>query len=438
MTSSFDDLVRRDRAHIWHPYTQEKTAPDPLPVVTAEGATLHLADGRTILDLISSWWVVTHGHAHPAIARAIAEQAARLEQVIFAGFTHPPAVALASALVKHLPEGLTRVFYSDNGSTSVEVALKLALQYWRNRGEERDRFLAFEGGYHGDTVGAMSAGRESGFFAAFGPLLFPVEFLPYPATWIGDEDVEAREVAALDALERDLDVHGHRTAAVIVEPLVQGAAGMRMCRPAFLRALAERLARAGVLLIFDEVMTGFGRTGTLFAHQKAGVTPDLICLSKGLTGGFLPLAVTACREPVYEAFLDDTFDRAFAHGHSFTANPLGCAAALAAFSLFEEERTLDRIAAIESLHRERLADLAALPRVTSPRVTGSIAALDVVTEDAGYTASVGPRLKAFFLDRGLLIRPLGNVVYLLPPYCTRDDDLHRAWDAIAEAVKNAV
>jgi len=279
MTFSSDDLVRRDRTHVWHPYTQEKTAPDPLLVVSARGATLHLADGRTILDLISSWWVVTHGHAHPAIARAIGEQAARLEQVIFAGFTHPPAVELATALVALLPDGLSRIFYSDNGSTSVEVALKLALQYWRNRGEERDRFLAFEGGYHGDTVGAMSAGRESGFFAAFGPLLFPVAFLPYPATWIGDGDVEAREAAALDALDRELEAHGPRTAAVIIEPLVQGAAGMRMCRPEFLAALAERLARAGVLLIFDEVMTGFGRTGTLFAHERAGVTPDLICLS---------------------------------------------------------------------------------------------------------------------------------------------------------------
>ena len=429
-----EELLALDRRHIWHPFTQAQTAPPPLPVKSARGAVLTLADGREILDLISSWWVTLHGHAEPSIARAIAEQAATLEQVIFADFTHEPAVRLAARLSGLLPEGLSRVFFSDDGSTAVEVALKIALQFWRNRGQPgRNRILAFEGGYHGDTFGAMAAGQGSGFYEPFRDLLFPVALLPYPATWIGDEAVDAKEAASLAALDCWLERHGSETAALIVEPLIQGAGGMRMCRPEFLAALAGRLQAAGVLLIFDEVMTGFGRTGTLFACQRAGVTPDLICLSKGLTGGFLPLSATVCREELYEAFQDAGFDRAFAHGHSFTANPLGCAAALASMALLQSPECAARRAATEARHQGWLAGLEGHPRLVHRRGFGTIAAVDLAGDETGYGSAAAARLKGRFLERGLLIRPLGPVIYLLPPYCIEDTQLERGYRAIEEA-----
>ncbi|MEO5363138.1 MAG: adenosylmethionine--8-amino-7-oxononanoate transaminase [Magnetococcus sp. DMHC-8] len=431
-----DDLIALDRRHVWHPFTQEQTAPAVTPIASARGATLYGHDGRAYLDLISSWWVITHGHAHPRIVQAIARQAQTLEQVVFAGFTHAPAVQLAAALADRLPAGLDRLFFADNGSTAVEVALKMARQYWFNQGRPRDRFLACQGGYHGDTVGAMSVGCSSGFFEPFRSLLFPVDVLPFPATWDGDTGVEAREAVALQALESYLEQHGEECAAFLMEPLVQGAAGMRMCRPVFVQQLVTRLRAAGILVIFDEVMTGFGRVGSLFACERARVTPDLICLSKGLTGGFLPMSVTVCREAIYEAFLGERFERAFAHGHSFTANPLGCAAALAALALFAEEETLARIAALEVIHRQRLAALAGHDRVQRPRVMGSIAALDIAGEEEGYASRLGLFLRQFFLERGLLLRPLGNTLYLLPPYCITAAELHRAWDCVEAALQH--
>lgn len=430
-----DELLALDRRHVWHPFTQAKTAPDSVLIRSGKGAVVYGADGKEYLDLISSWWVNLHGHAHPYIADAIAEQAHKLEQVIFAGLTHEPAVRLAQRLTSLLPDDLNRVFYSDDGSTAVEVALKIALQYWRNLGRpERRRYLAFEGGYHGDTVGAMSVGVSSGFYAPFEDLLFEVDVLPFPETWEGDAAVAEKEDRCLSALEAYLDRRGDETAAAIIEPLVQGVGGMRMCRAEFLQALVQKLRAAGVLVIFDEVMTGFGRTGDLFACLKAGVTPDLICLSKGLTAGFLPLAATVCRDPIYEAFLDTGFDKAFAHGHSFTANPLGCAAGLASLDLLMKEETRARIAAIEARHRKHMARLAHHPKVTRPRVMGTIAALNVEVEDSGYAAAIGPRFKAFFLENGLLLRPLGEVIYFLPPYCISDSQLDRSYDTLERAL----
>jgi adenosylmethionine-8-amino-7-oxononanoate aminotransferase len=427
MTLSYDDLRALDARHVWHPFTQAATARPPILALGAKGATVYGSDGREYLDMVSSWWVNLHGHAHPAIARAVAEQAARLEQVIFADFTHEPAVRLAARLAALLPGDLDRVFYSDDGSTAVEVAIKLAHQYWRNIGQDRSRWIAFDGGYHGDTVGAMSAGRASGFFGAWEQLLFPVAVVPYPATWDGDAAIEAKEAEALAALEAAL---GPDVAGVIVEPLVQGAGGMRMCRPAFLRAAAERVRAAGALLVFDEVMTGFGRTGELFACLGAGVVPDLVCLSKGISGGFLPLAATVAREEIWQAFLGPDLGTAFLHGHSYTANPLGCAAGLASLDLLQAPDCTQRRAAIGALHRERLARLA----VARPRVTGTIAAFDLTSGGQGYAAAVGPRLKQAFLERGVLLRPLGDVLYLLPPYCVTDAELHRAWDAVEEVI----
>ncbi|KAF0119135.1 MAG: bioA [Rhodospirillaceae bacterium] len=430
-------LLALDRLHIWHPFTQGHTAPLPVAIRSAKGAVLHGEDGRDYLDLISSWWVTLHGHAHPDIAHAIAEQAQRLEQVIFAGFTHEGAVELARRLSGLLPEDLNRVFFSDDGSTAVEVALKIAHQYWRNMGAPgRRRLLAFDGGYHGDTVGAMSAGARSGFFDHFSDMLFEVASLPFPATWDGDVNIEEREFNCLAALEAWLDRFGNETAALIIEPLIQGAGGMRMCRPQFLNTIATHCRRAGVLLIFDEVMTGFGRTGRLFATLTARVTPDIICLAKGLTGGFLPMSVTVCRDGLYQAFLGEAFDRALAHGHSYTANPLACAAALASLRLLLGTQTEAALQAIERQHRSRMQRLASHPRVGRPRVTGTVAAFDVVGEGTGYGARVGRRLQDFFMARGLLLRPLGNVVYLLPPYCITPDQLDRAYDLIEAALSD--
>ncbi|MBF0110481.1 MAG: adenosylmethionine--8-amino-7-oxononanoate transaminase [Magnetococcales bacterium] len=429
------DLIERDRRHIWHPFTQEATAPRPIAIVSAQGAWLNGADGRRYMDLISSWWVNIHGHAHPHIATAIARQAQTLEQVIFAGFTHEPAIKLAQRLSELLPRELSRVFFSDNGSTAVEVALKMAIQHHANQGRKRQRIATLQGGYHGDTVGAMSVGHSSGFFDAFSRYLFPVDVLPFPETWNGNTDEDKTEEEALMKVDHYLETWGRDLAALIVEPLVQGASGMRMYRPRFLQELTRRVRQAGGLIIFDEVMTGFGRTGTLFACEKGGVVPDIIALSKGLTGGFMPLAVTVCREEIHDSFLGETFDRALAHGHSFTANPLGCAAALASLELFATGEPLRHGAALEAHHRERLHELSTHPRVAKPRVTGIIAALNVnLPGQEGYSAAVGQRLKQFFLDRGFLIRPLGPVIYLLPPLCLTRSELDAAWDVITDAV----
>jgi adenosylmethionine-8-amino-7-oxononanoate aminotransferase len=430
------NVLQLDRRHIWHPYSQAQTAEPPIEIVRGRGARLIARDGTEYLDLISSWWVNVHGHAHPAIAQAIAEQARTLEQVIFTDFVHEPAARLAGELAARLPGGLSRVFFSDDGSTAVEVALKLVYQYWANRGEAgRVRLLAFDGGYHGDTFGAMAAGAHSGFFGTFQRLLHQVDFLPFPATWDGDQDPETSEARSLEALEAHLSRHSGQTAGLIIEPLLQGASGMRFCRPQFLQRLSQRLSQAGLPLIFDEVLTGFGRLGAMFACLKAGVTPDITCLSKGLTGGFLPLAVTVCTEEIYREFLGASFDRALAHGHSYTANPLGCAAALASLKLFAEEKSLERVAAMEVVHHQRLERLASHPLVCRPRASGSIAALEVAAPDPGYSSSIGGRLKRLFLERRMLIRPLGNVVYLLPPYCIALEDLHRAYDAIEEVLE---
>lgn len=413
-------LAARDARVCWHPWTQHFGQSPPLPVVRGEGAWLVGSDGRRYLDAISSWWVTAHGHAHPAIATAIGAQAAVLDQVIFAGCTHEPAVGLAEELLARLPSGLSRIFYSDDGSTAVEVALKMALQYHRNRGSPRSVVLALEDAYHGDTFGAMSVSARGVFTAPFQDHLFQVERLPAP----GDPDL----LTALDAI---LDRRGSDVAAIIVEPMVQGAAGMRMWDAATLRSIAERVRPHGVLLIADEVMTGFGRTGPLFACEHAGVSPDLICLSKGLTGGSLPLGVTAATEEIFEAFLGADRRLALFHGHSYTANPIACAAARASLALFNEHSAKQR-RALETVHRSEMDRLARHDRVLSPRVLGTIAAFDLADPETGYLSAAARGLTTFGLDRGVLLRPLGSVVYLMPPYCTRPEELRQVYAVIDE------
>jgi adenosylmethionine-8-amino-7-oxononanoate aminotransferase len=415
--------------HLWYPYTQAKTAPPCLKVKSADGVWLHLEDGRQLLDCISSWWVNLHGHAHPEIAAAIYQQALQLEHVIFAGLTHDPAEQLAEQLIQHLPQPLNRIFYSDNGSTAVEVALKIAYQYWLNQGQQRTTFLAFDAAYHGDTFGAMAVGARSLFTSAFQNLLFAVEFLPFPETWIGDDQIEQKEAAAIAHLTTLLSQSPQRYAAILIEPLVQGAGGMRMCRDSFLQQLSQVAQQFGVLLIFDEVMTGFGRTGDWFASVRSQVSPDLICLSKGLTGGFLPLAVTACTEVIYEAFYSDDPLKTLYHGHSYTANPLGCAAAVASLKLLQQNAAAFQTMAAK--HLRHLQQLKSHAHVHRLRVTGTIAAMDIMTqEQEGYLNQVSLKIRQQAIDRGLLLRPLGNVLYLMPPYCISEDELTQVYDGI--------
>ncbi len=422
--------------HLWHPTTQVATADPPLRAVRARGALLELEDGRQLIDAISSWWVTLHGHAEPEIAAAVAAQAQTLEQVIFANFSHPPAEALATALSART--GLERLFFSDNGSTAVEVALKIAWQWWRNQeaggtpgAAARRRLIAFDGAYHGDTFGAMALGERSIFSAPFQPLLFEVARAPWPATWWDDEGIEAREAAALQRLEQLLEEVP--TAAVILEPMIQGAGGMAMVRPSFVHGVAERVRSAGALLIADEVMTGFGRTGALFAHRHAAIQPDLIALSKGLTGGFLPMGVTMASEDLFAGFVDaEQPGRTLFHGHSFTANPLGCAAANASLALLE--RQAERFTGFEARHRPHLEALARHPRLRRPRLLGTVAAVELVVERPGYLNPVGRELQRRVLEQGVFLRPLGQVLYLLPPLCLSDAQLEQCYAAIGLAL----
>lgn len=404
------DLAARDRRVLWHPYTQHGIEPEPLPVVSAEGAWLQLADGRRLLDGISSWWATLHGHCHPRIAAAIAAQAARLDHVLFAGATHEPAVQLAEQLLAIAPPGLSRVFCSDDGSTAVEVALKMVLQAWAQRGApERSVFVALEGAYHGDTFGAMAAGDPDPFFTALAPLFFRVQRVPVDADG-------ASVAAALQSL-------GERAAGVIVEPLLQGAAGMRVQPSGFLPGVRAACTAHGVPLVADEVFTGFGRTGSMFACERAGVRPDVLCLAKGLTGGTLPLAATLASEELFAAFLHHERSRFFPHGHTFTANPIACAAALASLQLCREHDTPRRLAAIGERLFARIQDLAAHPRVRDLRRLGGMVALDLVDERPGYLAAATPKLRAAAIARGVLLRPLGNVLYALPPACVEEPEI---------------
>lgn len=426
-------LALRDKRLIWHPFTQEKTATLPIAIKKSKGSYVYDEQGKAYLDLISSWWVNLHGHAHPAIAEAIYQQAQTLEHILFAGFTHEPAVLLCEGLSDILPKVLSRYFFSDNGSTAVEIALKIAYQYWQNQKADRRLFLSLEGGYHGDTFGAMSVGLKSGFHQPFSSLCFEVLNIPYPETWDNDNAIELKEQNALAVLDAHLKNHGHQIAALILEPLVQGASGMRMCRGQFIETLIQRVRNYGILVIFDEVMTGFGRTGHHFALEHLKAKPDFICISKGITGGFLPLALTITTDDVYNAFLHNDGHYAFAHGHSYTANPIACAAAVASLKLLCDPSTKIAIDTINQAHRDGLARLNhACQNISHSRNLGTISAFEL---DNGQ--ALNPWLKSKFLDHGLLIRPLAATVYLLPPYSTTREELTSTYDKIINIVSEA-
>lgn len=410
-----DGLSARDARVLWHPYTQHALDREALPVIAARGAVLELEDGRELIDGISSWWTCLHGHGHPRLARALQSQVEQLDHVLFAGCTHPPAVELAEALLAVTPPGLARVFYSDNGSTAVEVALKIAYQAWVHRGEpERRVFVALDGAYHGDTFGAMSVGEREPFFSAFEPLLF-----------------EVRHVAPnAEALAHVLTELGPRAAGLILEPRVQGAAGMVMHDDGFLHAARELCDRSGVPLIADEVMVGFGRTGSLFACSGAGIEPDLLCLAKGLTGGIFPLSATLATQELFDTFLSEDRRKTFFHGHSFTANPMGCAVGVASLELCLEDDIPAQLDSIGARIEARLA-----PAVPGPvRRTGGIVAFELESPDAdaGYLSTRSKALRERAVERGVLLRPLGATLYALPPACTTEAQCDQIADVMIE------
>lgn len=418
-------LAERDRKVIWHPYTQMKTSGDPVAIVRGEGARLYDESGREYIDAIGSWWVNIHGHANPYIAQKVAEQLTKLEHVIFAGFTHEPAVRLAERLLKVLPPNQGKVFYSDNGSTAVEVALKMALQYWHNRGMKKQKIVVLSNSYHGDTFGAMSASVRDLFTEPFWDLLFEVVCIDAPVK--GEEEVAIEQLAR--ATERN-DI-----AAFIFEPLLQGAGGMIMYEAKPLDRMVGLCKEKGVPAIADEVLTGFGRTGKFFASDYLVNKPDIICMSKGLTGGTMALGATSCSDDIYEGFLSVDKRKSFFHGHSYTGNPVACAAALASLDLLEKKETWDDISRIIERHRSFLSGIGSHPRVRNPRQIGTIAAFDVSTnEETGYLNRLRDWMNDYCVSRGIIIRPLGNVMYLIPPYCITDGELDRVYSTLSSMI----
>ena len=416
-------LVEKDKKYIWHPFTQMKTDEASIPIVKGEGTLLIDEKGNTYIDAISSWWVNLHGHSHPYIAEKVYAQLQKLEHVVFAGFTHKPAVELCDKLSKHLPSNQAKFFFSGDGSSAVEIALKIAVQYWKNKGENKTRFVALDGAYHGETFGAMSAGARSIFSAPFSDLLFECTHIPFPKD----------EQAAIQSLENEIDKGG--IAAFIFEPLVQGAAGMRMYKAETLNKLMQICKKASVLCIADEVMTGFGRTGTTFAMNQIEAKPDLICLSKGLSGGTLPLSLTTCTSNIFDAFLGDNLEGAFLHGHSFTGNPIGCTAAIASLDLLEKKEcqtAIKNIAKSLEIFAKRINSIEIIKDI---RQTGTILAIELKSDSSGYASSVRQKLYQDFLDQGVLLRPLGNVIYILPPYCIKEKELEKVYMVIENQLK---
>jgi adenosylmethionine---8-amino-7-oxononanoate aminotransferase len=398
---------------IWPPFTQVHTAMDPIHIERGKGAYLYAKDGRVFIDGIASWWVNLHGHAHPYIAKAIAKQAKELEHVIFADFTHTPALDFAKRLLPLLPGPMSKIFFSDNGSTAVEIALKIALQFWYNQNIEKTKILCFEGSYHGDTFGAMSAAGKNLFNRPFWNHLFDVVSIPPP--------IKNQEEEALHHMRAALS--GGKAACFLFEPLILGVGGMRMYPAKHLDPLLALCQEAGVLTIADEVMTGFGRTETLFASEQLTIQPDILCLSKGITGGFLPMGATTCKEFIYNAFLSEDPHKAFLHGHSYTANPLACASALASLDLLRDKKCYEQRKGIERAHARFCKKWQGHPALRRCESHGTILALEYETQHPSYFSSLRDSLYPYFLDRGILLRPLGNVVYLLPPYCIPEEAL---------------
>jgi len=417
-------LAERDQAVIWHPYTQMLKAASPIPIIRGEGVYLITDDGKRLIDAVSSWWVNIHGHAHPYIAEKVAEQLRTLEHVIFAGFTHPTAVELAERLLAILPNNQKKVFYSDNGSTAVEVALKMCLQYWSNTGRPRTKVVAFHDSYHGDTFGAMAVSARSAFTRPFETLLFEVEFIELP---------NAKNISAIKERLSNLSPE---LAAFIFEPLVQGAGGMNMYEAKYLDELLAHCKEENILSIADEVMTGFGRTGKLFASSHLNEQPDVMCFSKGITGGTMALGLTTCISKIFDAFLSEDKLKTLFHGHSFTANPVTCSAALASLDLLLKSETLNDIKRITGHHEQFALRIFGHTKVRTIRQTGTILAIEWETgNNTSYFNSLRDDLYNFFLEQDIILRPLGNIIYIMPPYCITNEQLDYIYLQIEKALK---
>jgi adenosylmethionine-8-amino-7-oxononanoate aminotransferase len=415
--------VEKDKHYVWHPFTHQFLAKPPIPIVRGEGVYFFDEAGNKYLDAISSWWVNLHGHCNPYISKKVSEQLFTLEHSMFSDFTHAPAIELAERLLSHLPTNQSKIFYSDNGSTAVEVALKMALQYWHNQGVKKTTFIAFENAYHGDTFGSMSVGARNVFNQAFENLLFDVVHIPLPLR----ENFEDYKKMFSELVQRDT------TAAFIFEPLVQGAAGMCMYEAELLDELVAICKNNKVISIADEVMTGFGRTGKFFASDYLSNSPDIFCLSKGLTGGYMPMGVTSCASFIYEVFLSKDKTKTFFHGHSYTANPTACSAALASMDLMEEQNTFDQIAMISDIHKSMMPELQKFKSVKNIRIQGTILAIEVETGDGTYYLhSLSETISSYFLERGILLRPLGNIFYLIPPYVITHEQLSDVYSVIKQ------
>ena len=412
---------------IWHPFTQHALFPEFLEIDRAQGAYLYTTDGRQIIDAIASWWVITHGHCHPVMQEAARRQIERLDQVIFAGYTHEPAEETGRLLDELTADGLDYVFFSDSGSTAVEVALKMALGYWHHLGSDRQRVLVLEHSYHGDTIGTMSVGERGVFNQPYDPLLFSVESIPFPS--------DGKEQETIDALEHHCR-NQDDVAAFIVEPLVLGAGGMLMYGTETLAEMKRVCERYDVLFIADEVMTAWGRTGTVFACDQAQVVPDIACYSKGITGGFLPLAATMCHERIFMAHYSEDRSRTFFHSSSYTANPIACAVAAANLKMWKDPQVLERVNRVAEMQKIKLSQLESSPWLTSLRQRGTISAMDVQVPDSGYLSGIGTELYLRFQKSGVLLRPLGNTIYVLPPYCVTQDDLDTVYETISETVSD--
>jgi adenosylmethionine---8-amino-7-oxononanoate aminotransferase len=448
MTSANDSLIARDLAHVWHPCTQMKDheALPPIPIRAGHGAWLEDYAGKRYLDAISSWWVNLFGHAHPAIGAAVREQLAKLEQVILAGFTHQPVIELSESLTALAPPGLTRCFYADNGSSAVEVAVKMSFHFWRNAGEgSRRRFITLANSYHGETLGALAVGNVDLYKEIYRPLLMDVITVPSPDCYYREPDESWNEYSRrrFADMEAALQEHAHETCAVIVEPLVQCAGSMRMYDPVYLTLLREACDRHRVHLIADEIAVGFGRTGTFFACEQAAIRPDFLCLSKGLTAGYLPLSTVLTTEAVYAAFYDEYVKlNAFLHSHSFTGNPLGCAAANASLALFREQRTLESNRALAAHMGARARELADHPHVAEVRQRGMIVAVEMARdrqsrEPYPWQERRGLSVYRHALGRGVLLRPIGNVVYFMPPYVITPGEIDLMVDVAREGIELA-
>lgn len=454
MLTEADAWRRRDLSVVWHPCTQMREHPDTLPLVPiarGDGAWLIGHDGQRYLDAVSSWWTNLFGHAEPRIGAALARQAGQLEHVMLAGFTHEPAVELAEKLLAIAPRQpdrppLAKVFYADNGSAGVEVALKMAFHYFHNRGEtRRTRFIALENGYHGETIGALAVGDIPLYRRVYAPLLAEALFAPSPDAYLAGpyESAEDRARHAADALADLLDQHPGEICALVMEPRVQCAGGMRMHHPEYLRRVRQLCDANGVFLIADEIAVGFGRTGTMFASEQSGVMPDLLCLSKGLTGGFLPLAAVLTTQAIYDAFLDDSRERAFLHSHSYTGNPLACATALATLGIFEEDGTLERNVSLAQKMAQLAAPFGDHPHVADVRQAGMIVAFELTQNGDKRTpfpgsARIGLRAYRAALARGVVLRPLGDVLYWMPPYCVDDEQLALLAETTRAAIEEAL